>query len=296
MKKHNRKPRLCLVSSSGGHWEQLQKLQPLIDKYDGFYVTEKTQFEAKAKYFMKQTDLKDKLMPFKLLWNGLYAVWIWIKERPDFAIDIETIGDLANYDENKLISTLKSHGKMLHDYANGIDDSPVLDEREDAKGYSAETTVEEDLVDLDSILQVILAQADIVAARMRADGGKCRCIGVTFRNLDFVNKSHQIKLKESTDVTDVIFRTAKELIKESWHGEALRLVGLSLSDIDRDGFEQISLFEDPDKEKRKALDASLDSIRGRFGNSAVQRASTLNTSDRINKRFKAEQENDRIKK
>ena len=94
MKKHNRKPRLCLVSSSGGHWEQLQKLQPLIDKYDGFYVTEKTQFEAKAKYFMKQTDLKDKLMPFKMLWNGLYAVWIWIKERPDFVI---TTGTMVAY-------------------------------------------------------------------------------------------------------------------------------------------------------------------------------------------------------
>ena len=59
MSKHNRKPRLCLVSSSGGHWEQLQKLQPLIDKYDGFLVTEKTQFPEKAKYFMIQTDLKD---------------------------------------------------------------------------------------------------------------------------------------------------------------------------------------------------------------------------------------------
>ena len=47
MKKLNGKvdkkiPKLCLVSSSGGHWEQLQKLQPLIDKYDGFLVTEKT--------------------------------------------------------------------------------------------------------------------------------------------------------------------------------------------------------------------------------------------------------------
>ena len=39
MKKQNRKPRLCLVSSSGGHWEQLQKLHPLIEKYDGFMVT-----------------------------------------------------------------------------------------------------------------------------------------------------------------------------------------------------------------------------------------------------------------
>lgn len=94
MKKKNRKPRLCLVSSSGGHWEQLQKLQPLIDKYDGFMVTEKTQFEAKAKYFMIQTDLKDKLMVLKMLWNALYTLMIWIKERPDFII---TTGTMVAY-------------------------------------------------------------------------------------------------------------------------------------------------------------------------------------------------------
>ena len=57
--KHNRKPRLCFVSSSGGHWEQLQKLEPLSKKYKGFFVTEKTQFDAPlGKYFMKQTDLE----------------------------------------------------------------------------------------------------------------------------------------------------------------------------------------------------------------------------------------------
>lgn len=94
MKKKDRKPKLCLVSSSGGHWEQLQKLQPLIDKYDGFMVTEKTQFQANAKYFMKQTDLKDKLMIFKMLWNAFYALIIWIKERPDFVI---TTGTMVAY-------------------------------------------------------------------------------------------------------------------------------------------------------------------------------------------------------
>ena len=56
--KHKEKPMICLVSSSGGHWEQLKKLKPLIEKYDGFMVTEKTQFEADAKYLMLQTDLK----------------------------------------------------------------------------------------------------------------------------------------------------------------------------------------------------------------------------------------------
>lgn len=94
MAKHDRKPRLCLVSSSGGHWEQLQKLQPLIDKYDGFLVTEKTQFPENAKYFMIQTDLHDKLMLPKMIVNGARAIGIWIKERPDFVI---TTGTMVAY-------------------------------------------------------------------------------------------------------------------------------------------------------------------------------------------------------
>ncbi len=96
-KKYNIKkkvPKLCLVSSSGGHWEQLQKLQPLIDKYSGFKVTEKTNFEANANYFMIQTDMKDKLMPLKMLWNSFYTLIIWIKERPDFII---TTGTMVAY-------------------------------------------------------------------------------------------------------------------------------------------------------------------------------------------------------
>ena len=88
------KPKLCLVSSSGGHWEQLQKLQPLIDKYDGFFVTEKTKYEAKAKYLMIQTDMKDILMPIKMIYNSIKTLIIWIKERPDFII---TTGTMVAY-------------------------------------------------------------------------------------------------------------------------------------------------------------------------------------------------------
>lgn len=93
--KKNRSPRICLVSSSGGHWEQLQKLQPLIDKYEGFMITEETKFEApRAKYLMKQTDLKDKLMIFKMIYNSIYTIYIWIRERPDFVI---TTGTMVAY-------------------------------------------------------------------------------------------------------------------------------------------------------------------------------------------------------
>lgn len=89
-----RKPRLCLVSSSGGHWEQLVKLQPLIDKYDGFYVTERTRYKTKAKYHLIQTDKKDMWMPVKMLVNAIKAFYIWIKQRPDYVI---TTGTMVAY-------------------------------------------------------------------------------------------------------------------------------------------------------------------------------------------------------
>ena len=87
-------PKICFVSSSGGHWEQLQKFQPLIDKYDGFFVTEKTQFKANARYFMIQTDLKDKFMIPKMIVNTVRALKVWIKEKPDFVV---TTGTMVAY-------------------------------------------------------------------------------------------------------------------------------------------------------------------------------------------------------
>lgn len=91
----NKKVKLCLVSSSGGHLEQLKKLQPLLDKYNGFLTTERTAFkDNRAKYLFLQTDLKDKLMILKMIYNTLYAMLIWIKERPNLII---TTGTMVAY-------------------------------------------------------------------------------------------------------------------------------------------------------------------------------------------------------
>ena len=95
MKNKRSSPHLCLVSSSGGHYEQLKLLKPLIERHQGFIATEKNKVAApEAKYLFFQTDLKDKLMIPKMIWNSLYALFIWIKERPDFVI---TTGTLVAY-------------------------------------------------------------------------------------------------------------------------------------------------------------------------------------------------------
>jgi len=201
---------------------------------------------------------------------------------------IITIGDLAKTDLKVLTNMFGENGAShLHNYANGIDDSPVSDEPWDAKGYSAETTSEENITDIEGIERVLLAQADVVATRIRAEEAKCRCIGVKYRSIDFVNHSHQKKLSDSTDVTTEIYEVARSLIKESWKGEPLRLIGLSLTDIDRDGFEQMSIFSDEKKDKLKRLDSAMDQIRTRFGNDSIQRASTIDISHRVNRKYKA---------
>lgn len=206
---------------------------------------------------------------------------------------IYTIGQLAQSDPGYIQSILGlKFGQQIHHFANGIDEDPVLEEREREKSYSVETTVEENLEDYDSIDRMLLAQADIVSARIRKDHVKCSCIAVTYRTTSFKNKNHQQKLGHSTDVTMEIYEVAKKLIRECWNMQPLRLIGLSLSDIDDGSFEQLSFFKDEKKEKLRKLDVALDNIRGKYGNASIQRVSTMGTSKKVGRKHQARQENE----
>jgi len=202
---------------------------------------------------------------------------------------IKTIGELANANLLMVQSLLgEKMGRSAWNSANGRDDSPVSDEREDAKSFSVETTVEDDIEDFERVERILLSQADIVAARIRREEAKCGCIAVSYKMSDFRHRSHQQKLQSPTDVTMEIYEMACRLFREFWDGQPLRLIGLSLSDIDRDGFEQMSFFQDEKKEKLKKLDSALDSIRGRFGSTSVRRASTIGIEERMGRRHRAE--------
>ena len=78
-----KRKKICFVSSSGGHYEQLRCLKPLLDKYDGFFATEKTGFnKVDAKYSLISTGSNDKLVLLKMCIMFFQAAIIWIKERP----------------------------------------------------------------------------------------------------------------------------------------------------------------------------------------------------------------------
>lgn len=148
-----------------------------------------------------------------------------------------------------------------------------------------EKTFNDDIVSMEQIQPILLEQCDVVATRMRRKGKKCTCISVTFRTLDFKNRSHQMKLGSATDVTDEVYANARKLFAEFWKGQPLRLIGVALTGLTEDGFEQMSLFEDcAKKEQRQKLDAAMDAIRMKFGNDKITRASIMNSNAGIGRK------------
>ncbi len=205
---------------------------------------------------------------------------------------IETIGALAHTDVETLEKMFgPKMGSHLHRYANGISNSPVLAEPEEAKGYSISTTLEDDVETTEAAYHILLALADSVAARMRADGFKAWCVAVTIRSNDFKNKSHQQKLREPTDGTNEIYQLAKKLFSELWNGKTpLRLLGIALTDLTKEEFVQTSLFDAADerKTKSKKLDQTVDALRSKYGRSTIQRGALLQDTHEVGKKYKAQ--------
>ena len=209
---------------------------------------------------------------------------------------IQTIGELAHADPDKLKKLLgEKMSVQARSFANGIDNSPVREQPEEAKGYSNSVTLEEDVTDLEAADAILLALADSVSAHMRSDGAKAGNVAVTIRYLDFKNRSHQKKLDRTIDTTREVYDTARALLRELWKDKrALRLIGISLTGLARgEEHEQISLFEDPkdpNREKSAKKDKTVDALRSKYGADIIQRGSVLQSGIRVARKFKGKQD------
>ena len=77
---------ICMISSSGGHYEQLRMLRSLGEKHELFWVTEKTDYKGNADFYLIPTGSNDPAFPFKMLVNCFKTLGFWLKHRPDVVI------------------------------------------------------------------------------------------------------------------------------------------------------------------------------------------------------------------
>jgi len=186
-------------------------------------------------------------------------------------LNIFTIGDLAQYDVKFLEYHFKSSGIMMWQYANGIDNSEVKFHKRELKGINNSTTLSNDIKNKNEAYKVLLELVEHTASRLRNIKKCCYTISITIRNDEFIDYSRSTTLKSATDLTQEILNTVKKLFDELWKGEPIRLLGVSLNNLCEGNFKQISIFDvDNDgDEKKRAIDKTLDSIRLKYGETAV---------------------------
>lgn len=195
-------------------------------------------------------------------------------------LEIRTIGDLAQADLNLIMLHLKSHGKTLWEFANGIGESSVQTRQSEAKGIGNSTTLSQDAKTYEEVQPVFRHLAQSVGKRLRAAGQKASMVSMEIKYHDFQNMSHQCQLQKPTNEDDILYETACQLFEESWSGEPVRLLGIRTSKLSAESEpEQLSIFDiempkEPD-EKHKKLNAAMDEIRKRFGDNAVKKASLV---------------------
>ncbi len=211
-------------------------------------------------------------------------------------LNIRTIGELAHCEMDRLSEMLgEKSGKQAHDYANGIDESPVRGQPDEPKGYSNEITLEDDVESDERANQIILALADSVTAHMRSDGAKARCVSVSIRYLDFKTRSHQCRLDEATDGSREVYEVSKRLLKELWKDrQPLRLMGIALTDLTKgdEGY-QLSLFGDQkqkERERDRKLDHTMDSLRRKYGSGIIKRGSVMALKEEIGRKHKGSED------
>ena len=159
-------------------------------------------------------------------------------------LEINTIGELAQADLSILDAHLKSHGKMLWEYANGIDDSPVVTEPVKAKGIGNSITLKQDALTREDALPALLSLSESVAFRLRQSGQLAGMLSTEIKYATFQSVSHQMLLPAPTCQSDLIYHTACQLFDEIWDGSPIRLLGVRSAKLTEEGTPvQMNLFD-----------------------------------------------------
>ncbi len=192
-------------------------------------------------------------------------------------VRIATIADLRLAHDQHLEPIFGRFTQRTRDRAAGIDDRPVQPSRRD-KSISAESTFDEDLSERRAMRRQLLRLSEKTATRLRAKELVAGTVQVKIRQSDFTTFTRQSALKPPGNSTETLYKAATILLDEwlaEYPGARIRLLGVGGSALVRDA--QPDLFAPQVSAGGTQLDQTVDEIRGRFGDTSLGRARTLDT-------------------
>ncbi len=190
-------------------------------------------------------------------------------------IGIHTIGQLAESDRHTVTALLGKQGNIIHDYANGLDQTPVsrFDEREDVKSIGNGSTFRRNLEGIQDIRTAVIALSDTVAVRLRQKKKKAFGVKVDIKDPSLKVISRQQQLDNPTNLAENIADTAVSIIEKSWNlRHPIRMLTVTAINLcPEDQAQQLSLFssENFQNETGEKMERTMDDIRKKFGRNAI---------------------------
>ncbi len=186
------------------------------------------------------------------------------------SMGIQTCGELGRAPLRMLTARFGILGERLRDMGRGIDDDPVVPavvrEAEASRSMGHSMTLEEDCADRMTLERHLLQLSEKVGQRLRRGRYRGRTVTLTIRYADFHTFSKQRRLRHSVNHGLDIYAAAVGLLRELPLPQAVRLLGVSMSGLDRNAA-QLPLFAE--ERKRGFIAEAMDDINDRYGHYTV---------------------------
>lgn len=194
------------------------------------------------------------------------------------AAGLREIRHIAHTPPELLELLLGSQAARVREYANGIDERPLIVTREAPKSFGEQETFTTDLTDEDYLEAVLRRMADRLFAKVREEGKCIRTVTVRVRYNDMSEDQRSESLTEPTDLETDLYSRLRPMLRQAWKRRvSLRLVSLKLSNLyagHRQG--ELGLDDRPDlNPARRNLARTVDALRREHGESVVLRAHDL---------------------
>lgn len=196
---------------------------------------------------------------------------------------INTIGELANYNPNILIKKFKSHGKLMWEFANGIDNSEVEKKRDDPKSVSSSSVLPYNYSDKKELYKILRLLSCDTGQRLRAKNLYANSVSIWIKYSDFTKVSKQVSLNNSISNDNDIYDYACLLFDKLWNNDNyVRALCVGVSNVSSNNAKQLSLFgndinkkSDTDREHDDKLQKAIDNIKLKYGNNTIGYADIL---------------------
>ncbi|WP_176083451.1 DNA polymerase IV [Martelella sp. HB161492] len=187
---------------------------------------------------------------------------------------ITTIGQLQTMEQAELMRRYGVIGQRLFHLARGEDNRKVSPSGE-AKSISNETTFMADFSDLETLSAHLRRLSEKTAARAKKAGLAGQTVVLKLKTADFRIKTRNRRLEDPTQLADRIFRTGLSLLEREIDGSKYRLIGIGISDLCDPATADPPDLIDPAATRRAAAESAIDSLRAKFGTSAVETGYTF---------------------